>query len=139
MMLGTAASTSTNEVSGRRSRAGAYSVTNSAVQIETGTAITERDHRDEDRAEQRGPHAELPELRLPDGRREEAEPGDSQRVPRADERNSPISTMSASVSAPLAAHDAAVKAVRGRAAERRAALAARRTESTVRSRGRTRL
>src|SRR5262249_39039851 len=40
MMLGIAASTSTNDVSGRRIRGGAYSVTNSAAHIATGTAIT---------------------------------------------------------------------------------------------------
>ncbi len=40
MRLGTAASRSTSDVSGRRSRGGAYSVMNSAVQIATGTAMT---------------------------------------------------------------------------------------------------
>ena len=88
-----------NEVSGRRSRAGAYSVTNSAEQIATGTAMHERDDRDEERAEQRRPHAELARARAATSSCvKKLNPAALQRGPRPDERGTARSAPSARAS-----------------------------------------
>ena len=94
-----------NDVSGRRSRAGAYSVTNSAEQIATGTAIDQRDDRDEERAEQRGPHAELAGRGSHVDVVKKLSPAECRAVHDRMSRNSPISPMRLSVRHAAGARD----------------------------------
>src|SRR6476659_810907 len=102
MMLGTAASTSTNEVSGRRSRAGAYSVTNSAVQIDTGTAITSAITAMMTVPTNAAHTPKCPNSGCQTDRVKNPKPATRRALHARTERKIPIRTMSPNVSAPLA-------------------------------------
>ena len=88
-MLGIAASTSMNDVSGRRTRRRRVLGHEQRGADRDRHREHDRDDRDEERAQQRRPHAELPGFGGPQRFREERPAGRVQRVPRPDHEEEP--------------------------------------------------